>query len=104
MYPVGESSCRAHDASGPPAIDWALAHPERVERLVCVDTVAAPEVPRRSGGRRRGDSLHARGQRSVARPVSQMVGNWHLRRMYWWQVGRLIRDADINVSSSCTPI
>ena len=24
----------AHDASGPPAIDWALAHPERVEGLV----------------------------------------------------------------------
>src|SRR5262249_48602094 len=28
----------AHDASGPPAIDWAVAHPERVERLVLLHT------------------------------------------------------------------
>ena len=28
----------AHDASGPPAIDWALAHPERVEGLVLLNT------------------------------------------------------------------
>jgi len=31
--------------------------------------------------------------RSVARPVSRMFGNWLFRRMYWWQVGRFIRDA-----------
>src|SRR5215210_9433038 len=28
----------AHDASGPPAIDWALAHPERVSGLVLLNT------------------------------------------------------------------
>ena len=28
----------AHDASGPPAIDWALAHPERVAGLVLLNT------------------------------------------------------------------
>jgi haloalkane dehalogenase len=28
----------AHDASGPPAIDWALAHPERVAALVLLNT------------------------------------------------------------------
>jgi haloalkane dehalogenase len=28
----------AHDASGPPATDWALAHPERVEGLVPLNT------------------------------------------------------------------
>ena len=28
----------AHDASGPPAIDWALAHPTRVARLVLLNT------------------------------------------------------------------
>ena len=33
--------------------------------------------------------------RSVARPVSRMFGNWLFRRMYWWQVGRFIRDADV---------
>ncbi len=33
--------------------------------------------------------------RSVARPMSRMFGNWLFRRMYWWQVGRFIRDADV---------
>jgi pimeloyl-ACP methyl ester carboxylesterase len=33
--------------------------------------------------------------RSVARPVSRMFGNWIFRRMYRWQVGRFIRDADV---------
>src|SRR5262245_6776404 len=33
--------------------------------------------------------------RSVARPVSRMVGTWLFRRMYWWQVGSFIRDADV---------
>src|SRR5262249_4856720 len=33
--------------------------------------------------------------RSVARPVSRMLGHWLFRRMYWWQVGRFIRDADV---------
>src|SRR5437764_11065750 len=28
----------AHDASGPPAIDWALARPDRVARLVLLNT------------------------------------------------------------------
>jgi pimeloyl-ACP methyl ester carboxylesterase len=28
----------AHDASGPPAIDWALLHPDRVELLVLLNT------------------------------------------------------------------
>src|SRR5258707_1287104 len=28
----------AHDASGPPAIDWALDHPERVAGLVLLNT------------------------------------------------------------------
>lgn len=28
----------AHDASGPPAIDWALAHPDRVDGLVLLNT------------------------------------------------------------------
>ena len=28
----------AHDASGPPAIDWALWHPERTAALVLLNT------------------------------------------------------------------
>jgi haloalkane dehalogenase len=33
--------------------------------------------------------------RSIARPVSRLFGNWIFRRMYRWQVGSFIRDADV---------
>ena len=83
----------AHDASGPPAIDWALAQPERVAGLVLLNTyycemptLRPPEVI----------WLFATPViRNVARPVSQMFGNWVFRRMYRWQVGRFFRDADV---------
>jgi hypothetical protein len=61
----------AHDASGPPAIDRALSQPERIWLF------STPVI------------------RNIARPVSQMFGNWVFRRMYRWQVGRFFRDADI---------
>jgi haloalkane dehalogenase len=35
---AGELVLVAHDASGPPAIDWALANPERVVTLVLLNT------------------------------------------------------------------
>jgi hypothetical protein len=50
---LGQVVLVAHDASGPPAIDWALAHPERVAALVLLNTSAKC---RRSGGRRRSGS------------------------------------------------
>jgi len=83
----------AHDASGPPAIDWALAQPERVAGLVLLNTyycemptLRPPEVI----------WLFATPViRNVARPVSQMFGNWVFSRMYRWQVGRFFRDADV---------
>jgi len=64
----------AHDASGPPAIDWALSQPERVSGLVLLNTyycemptLRAPEVI----------WLFATPViRNIARPVSQMFGNW----------------------------
>ena len=83
----------AHDASGPPAIDWALAHAERVAGLVLLNTYYC-EMPTL----RRPEAIwlfSTPGIRSVARPVSRMFGNWLFRRMYWWQVGRFIRDADV---------
>jgi haloalkane dehalogenase len=83
----------AHDASGPPAIDWALDHPERVAGLVLLNTYYC-EMPTL----RRPEAIWLFSTpvvRSVARPVSQMFGNWIFRRMYWWQVGRFIRDADV---------
>lgn len=83
----------AHDASGPPAIDWALDHPERVAGLVLLNTYYC-EMPTL----RRPEAIWLFSTpvvRSVARPVSQMFGNRIFRRMYWWQVGRFIRDADV---------
>src|SRR5262249_33225092 len=35
---LGSVTLVAHDASGPPAIDWALDHPERVAGLVLLNT------------------------------------------------------------------
>src|SRR5262244_3556997 len=90
---LGQVVLVAHDASGPPAIDWALAHPERVAGLVLLNTYYC-EMPTL----RRPEAIWLFSTpviRSVARPVSRMFGNWVFRRMYWWQVGRFFRDADV---------
>src|SRR5262245_6430989 len=83
----------AHDASGPPAIDWALAQPERVSGLVLLNTYYC-EMPTL----RPPEAIWLFATpviRNVARPVSQMFGNWVFRRMFHWQVGRFFRDADV---------
>src|SRR6516165_7412627 len=90
---LGQVVLVAHDASGPPAIDWALAYPERLAGLVLLNTYYC-EMPTL----RRPEAIWLFSTpviRSVARPVSRMFGNWLFRRMYWWQVGRFIRDADV---------
>jgi len=83
----------AHDASGPPAIDWALAHPERVERLVLLNTYYSSMR-----------SLHAPQAvwlystpvvRLVARWFARRFGNRLFRRVYFWQVGRFFRDPKV---------
>jgi pimeloyl-ACP methyl ester carboxylesterase len=83
----------AHDASGPPAIDWALDHAERVDGLVLLNTYYC-EMPTL----RPPEAIWLFSTpvvRNVARPVAQMFGNWLFRRMYQWQVGRFIRDDDV---------
>lgn len=83
----------AHDASGPPGIDWALDHPDRIARLVLLNTyycdmptLRAPEAIW---------LFSTPLVRNVARPVSRMFGNWIFHRMYQWQVGRFFRDEDV---------
>ena len=83
----------AHDASGPPAIDWALDHSERVAGLVLLNTYycAMPTL-------RPPEAIWLFSTpmvRHVARPVSAMFGHYIFRRMYQWQVGRFFRDADV---------
>lgn len=83
----------AHDASGPPAIDWALDHPERVAGLVLLNTyycamrtLRPPEAIW---------LFSTPGVRSIARPVSRIFGHWIFRLMYRWQVGRFFRDPEV---------
>jgi haloalkane dehalogenase len=90
---LGQVVLVAHDASGPPAIDWALHHPEQVGALVLLNTYycTMPTL-------RRPEAVWLFSTpviRSVARPISRMFNHLIFRRMYWWQVGRFFRDAEI---------
>jgi haloalkane dehalogenase len=83
----------AHDASGPPAINWALEHPQRVAGLVLLNTYYSrmPEL-------RPPEAIWLFSTpivRSVARPVSRLFGDLLFRRMYRWQVGRFFRDPQV---------
>jgi haloalkane dehalogenase len=83
----------AHDASGPPAIDWALDHPERVAGLVLLNTYYCAMPTLRSP-----EAIWLFSTpvvRNVARPVSRLFGDWIFRHTYQWQVGRFFRDAEI---------
>jgi pimeloyl-ACP methyl ester carboxylesterase len=90
---LGQVVLVAHDASGPPAIDWALHHPEQVAALVLLNTYysAMPTL-------RPPEAIFLFSTpliRNFARPISKMFNNFLFRRLYWWQVGRFFRDADI---------
>jgi pimeloyl-ACP methyl ester carboxylesterase len=83
----------AHDASGPPSIDWALHHPDQVAALVLLNTYycAMPSL-------RPPEAIFLFSTpliRSVARTLSGMFDHLIFRRLYGWQVGRFFRDAEI---------
>jgi haloalkane dehalogenase len=80
----------AHDASGPPAIDWALAHPDRVAALVLLNTYycAMPTLRPPEAILLNSTPL----VRNVARPVLKAFDNWLFRKVYWWQVGGFMRE------------
>jgi pimeloyl-ACP methyl ester carboxylesterase len=83
----------AHDASGPPAIDWALDHPQRITALVLLNTyygwtprLRAPEAI----------MLYSTPiLRTLARPVMRRFPELD-RRLYFWQVGRFISDEAVS--------
>jgi haloalkane dehalogenase len=82
----------AHDASGPPAIDWALAHPDRVAGLVLLNTYY-----QWTPGLRRPEAI-ALYSTPVLRNLARFVVRRSPaldRRLYSWQVGRFIRDDDV---------
>ena len=83
----------AHDASGPPAIDWALDHSKHVAGLVLLNTYYCGMPTLRPP-----EAIWLFSTpvvRNIARPVSQMLDHWLFRRMYRWQVGRFFRDAEV---------
>ncbi len=83
----------AHDASGPPAIDWALMNSGQLAALILLNTYycAMPTL-------RPPEAIWLFSTpvvRNVARFVSGLFDYWIFRRMYWWQVGRFFRDAEV---------
>jgi haloalkane dehalogenase len=73
------------------SFDWALAHADRVAALVLLNTyyctmptLRAPEAIW---------LLSTPMVRNVARVVSKSFHNYLFRRLYWWQVGRFMREA-----------
>ena len=79
----------SHVSLGPPAIDWALAHPERVSALVLLNTyyyrmktLRPPEAI----------LLYSTPlMRNIARTVISRF-DYLDQKLYFWQVGRFIRD------------
>jgi pimeloyl-ACP methyl ester carboxylesterase len=83
----------AHDASGPPAIDWALGHPERISGLVLLNTYYCKMPTLRPP-----EAIFLFSTpfvRRIARPISRMFGNLIFRKMFWWQVGKFFSDPKV---------
>lgn len=79
----------AHDASGPPAIDWALLYPHRVAALVLLNTYYHQTAALR---RPPAIALYSTPLlRNAARALAGR-GSDLARRLYIWQVGRFIWD------------
>jgi pimeloyl-ACP methyl ester carboxylesterase len=85
----------AHDASGPPAIDWALGNPHRVARLVLLNTYYhwTPAVRRPPAIALYSTPVLRTAVRAVTRRRPDLD-----RRLYTWQVGRFIRDPEVRAS------
>lgn len=82
----------AHDASGPPAIDWALANPGRVAGLVLLNTYyhATPGLRRPPAIALYSTPVVRAAARAVVRRRPDLD-----RRLYAWQVGGFIRDREV---------
>jgi len=82
----------AHDASGPPAIDWALAHPGNVETLILLNTYYQFTF-----GLRRPPAITLYSTpviRAAARAVVKKRPDLD-QRLYEWQVGKFIIDPEL---------
>ena len=86
---AGQLVLVAHDASGPPAIDWALAHPGRVQTLVLLNTYYhwTPALRRPPAIALYSTPVIRAAARAVVRRRPDLD-----RRLYTWQVGKFIQD------------
>jgi haloalkane dehalogenase len=76
---LGQVTLVVHDASGPPGIDWALEHPDRVAALVLLNTYDC-----RMPGLRSPEAIWLFPTslvRWAARPVSRLFGDLVFRRL-----------------------
>jgi pimeloyl-ACP methyl ester carboxylesterase len=82
----------AHDASGPPAIDWALANPARIEALVLLNTYYhwTPSLRRPPAIALYSTPLLRTAARAAVRRWPELD-----RRLFAWQVGRFIADPEV---------
>jgi pimeloyl-ACP methyl ester carboxylesterase len=82
----------AHDASGPPAIDWALANPSRVAGLVLLNTYYhwTPALRRPPAIALYSTPVLRAAARALIRRRPDLD-----RRLYTWQVGGFIRDSEV---------
>jgi pimeloyl-ACP methyl ester carboxylesterase len=88
----------AHDSSGPPAIDWALAHQDRVAGLVLLNTYYG--ATRRLRPPEAIFLYSTPVLRVLARAVARRFEGLD-RRLYSWQIGRFV--ADPQVRSNLVP-
>jgi haloalkane dehalogenase len=86
---AGELVLVAHDASGLPAIDWALANPGRVATLVLLNTYY-----HWTAGLRRPPRIALYSTPIIRAAARAIVRRWPDldRRFYTWQVGGFIQD------------
>ena len=77
----------AHDASGPPAIDWALDHPDRVAALVLLNTYYCLMPTLRPP-----EAIVLYSTPVLRNAARFVVSTWDFldRKLYTWQVGRFI--------------
>jgi haloalkane dehalogenase len=85
----------AHDASGPPAIDWALDNPGRVAGLVLLNTYYhwTPGLRRPPAIALYSTPVLRAAARAVVRRRPALD-----RRLYAWQVGGFIRDPEVRAT------
>jgi pimeloyl-ACP methyl ester carboxylesterase len=90
---LGQVVLVAHDASGPPAIDWALSNSGQLAALVLLNTYYCEMQTLRPP-----EAIWLFSTpvvRNIARFISRLFNYWIFRRMYGWQVGGFFRDAEV---------